>query len=91
VLQRGDDDLIRVAQSDLRKVLGQLPDPVRASIDRWGGGLPQYAPGHVARVAAVRATLHGSNIALAGAAYDGIGIPACVKSGRAAAQLLMQK
>ncbi len=91
VLQRGDEDLIRVAEADLRKVLPELPDPVQAHVDRWGGGLPQYAPGHVARVAAVRAGLEDTNIALAGAAYDGIGIPACVKSGRAAAQTLMRK
>jgi oxygen-dependent protoporphyrinogen oxidase len=91
VLQRSDEDLIRAALADLSEVLGGLPEPRLASVDRWGGGLPQYAPGHVARVAAVRAALEGSNIALAGAAYDGIGIPACVKSGRAAAQTLMQK
>ena len=91
MLQRGDDDLLWVALADLRTVLGDLPDPVQVNVDRWGGGLPQYAPGHVARVAAVRAALAQTNIALAGAAYDGIGIPACVKSGRAAAQTLMQK
>ncbi|GIH04656.1 protoporphyrinogen oxidase [Rhizocola hellebori] len=91
VLQRGDDDLARTARTDLRQVLGDLPEPVQVSVDRWGGGLPQYAPGHLARVAAVRASLEDSPIALAGAAYDGIGIPACVSSGRAAAQTLMRK
>jgi oxygen-dependent protoporphyrinogen oxidase len=91
VLQRGDDDLARTALADLREVLGGLPEPIDVSVDRWGGGLPQYAPGHVARVAAVRAALEKGNIALAGAAYDGIGIPACVKSGSAGAETLMRK
>ncbi|HEY7175485.1 MAG TPA: FAD-dependent oxidoreductase, partial [Micromonosporaceae bacterium] len=52
------------------------------------GALPQYAPGHLDRVASARAALPPT-IALAGAAYDGVGIPACIRSGqRAAAQLI---
>ena len=57
---------------------------------RWGGGLPQYRPGHLDRVAAARAALGGrATLALAGAAYDGVGIPACVRSGEAAAEVLL--
>ncbi len=91
VLQRGDDDLAQTALEDLATALGGLPEPVQARVDRWGGGLPQYAPGHVSRVALARARLEGTNVVLAGAAYDGIGIPACVKSGRNAARELMRK
>jgi oxygen-dependent protoporphyrinogen oxidase len=47
--------------------------------------LPQYAPGHPARVAAARAALP-AGLALAGAAFDGVGIPACIRSGRTAAE-----
>ena len=53
-------------------------------IQRWGGGLPQYAPGHLDRIAAARAVLP-PGLALAGAAFDGVGIPACVASGERAA------
>jgi oxygen-dependent protoporphyrinogen oxidase len=56
-------------------------------VQRWGGALPQYAPGHLDRVAAARAALASlPGIALAGAAYDGVGIPACVASGETAAE-----
>jgi oxygen-dependent protoporphyrinogen oxidase len=56
-------------------------------VQRWGGALPQYAPGHLDRAAAARAALASHRgIALAGAAYDGVGIPACVASGETAAE-----
>jgi protoporphyrinogen/coproporphyrinogen III oxidase len=65
-----------------------LPAPERTDVTRWGGALPQYAPGHLDRVARARTAL-GPGIALAGAAYDGVGIPACVRSGWAAADRLL--
>ncbi len=87
-LQRSDDELVDVALTDLRAVLGQgLPDPIAAHVQRWGGGLPQYAVGHVERIAATREP--GAGLALCGAAYDGVGIPACIASGRSAARRLM--
>lgn len=83
-LQQTDDTLIATVHSDLQKILGPLPAPTQASVTRWGGGLPQYAPGHVERIAALRAGLPG-NVKLAGAAFDAVGIPACVTSGEKAA------
>jgi oxygen-dependent protoporphyrinogen oxidase len=60
-------------------------------VQRWGGGLPQYAPGHLARVAAARAALADRpGVALAGAAFDGVGIPACVASGETAAENVLK-
>lgn len=91
VLRAPDHSLIETALQDLSKVVHDLPKPKSAKVIRWGGGLPQYAPGHVTRVAAAREMLRDTPIMLAGAAYDGIGIPACVKSGRRAADLLLQR
>jgi oxygen-dependent protoporphyrinogen oxidase len=86
VLQRDDDDLVAVVRNDLATVFdGPLPDAVDATVTRWGGGLPQYAPGHLDRVARIRSALDDyGTLAVAGAAYDGVGIPACVRSGTAA-------
>jgi oxygen-dependent protoporphyrinogen oxidase len=61
--------------------------PVDVHVQRWGGGLPQYAPGHVGRVAALEGGLP-DGIAVAGAALHGVGVPACVGTGRAAAERL---
>ena len=68
-----------------------LPDRLQRLLDsrvtRWGGGLPQYAVGHPARVRRIRAALAGlPGLAVAGAAYDGVGVPACARSGREAGQ-----
>jgi protoporphyrinogen/coproporphyrinogen III oxidase len=89
-LQRPDDDLVALAVDEVGQALARpLGRVLDAHVQRWGGGLPQYAVGHRARVARVRrvvADLPG--LELAGAAYDGVGIPACVASGRAAAASL---
>lgn len=87
-LQRSDDELVAVALADLRAVLGpEVPTPVATHVQRWGGGLPQYAVGHRSRLAPTRALPAG--LALCGAAYDGVGIPACIASGRAAARAVL--
>jgi protoporphyrinogen/coproporphyrinogen III oxidase len=60
-------------------------------VQRWGGGLPQYAVGHVARVARIRdALLAVPGVAVCGAAYDGVGIPAVIGSARRAAAMITQ-
>ncbi|MEO7753895.1 MAG: protoporphyrinogen oxidase [Terracoccus sp.] len=89
-LQRPDDELVDLALGDVRGVLGVLPEVVGAHVQRWGGGLPQYAVGHRARVEAVRDGLP-SSVVVAGAAYDGVGVPACIGSGRAAARTLVTR
>jgi oxygen-dependent protoporphyrinogen oxidase len=95
VLQRSDADLIDITVKDLGSVLGSaLPSPSTARVQRWGGGLPQYGPGHVDRVAHARRRLDtsaGGTVALAGAGYDGVGIPACVRSGERAADLVLTR
>lgn len=86
-LQREDSDLVSAVRRDLETMLGQpVPAPVDAHVQRWGAALPQYAVGHLDRVAAIRssvATVPG--LAVCGATYQGVGIPACIASGRSAA------
>ncbi|HEY7222875.1 MAG TPA: protoporphyrinogen oxidase [Micromonosporaceae bacterium] len=86
VLALTDAALIDRVRCELPRLVGApVPAPSKARVNRWGGGLPQYGVGHTARVAAARAGLPPS-LELAGAAYDGVGIAACVRSGEAAAQ-----
>ncbi|GAA2415804.1 protoporphyrinogen oxidase [Actinomadura vinacea] len=85
-LQRGDDELKAVAMTELAATCGVSELPVDSRVTRWGGGLPQYNVGHVDRVARIRAAVAKQpGLAVAGAAYDGLGIPACIASARAAA------
>ena len=90
-LQAPDEALVQTALADLSKVVGQLPIPEFTRLNRWGGGLPQYKINHMDHVQEARERLRDMPIALAGAAFDGVGIPACAKSGRDAAELLMER
>jgi oxygen-dependent protoporphyrinogen oxidase len=86
VLQRDDADLVAAARVDLAALTGVDAAPVDTRVSRWGGALPQYAPGHVDRVRRVREAVDAvPGLAVAGAAYEGVGIPACLRSGYAAA------
>jgi protoporphyrinogen/coproporphyrinogen III oxidase len=86
LLQSGDAELASLAATDLAAATGAHQAPVASRVTRWGGGLPQYTVGHLDRVARIRSTIAGQpGLAVCGAAYDGIGIPACVATARAAA------
>jgi protoporphyrinogen/coproporphyrinogen III oxidase len=86
VLQRDDADLVDLVLADLTDALGVTDPPLDARVTRWGGGLPQYTVGHRGRVARIRAAVAElPGLAVAGAAYDGVGVPACVASGEQAA------
>ncbi|MFY1655636.1 protoporphyrinogen oxidase [Solwaraspora sp. WMMB762] len=92
LLQRSDDDLVDAVRAELTRLTGvRQPAAVQSHVQRWGGALPQYPPGHLSRVAAARRSLRaaGHRLALAGAAYDGIGIPVCVRSGENAADEIL--
>jgi oxygen-dependent protoporphyrinogen oxidase len=85
-LQFDDAVLLERAHRELGELIGvRLPEPAESFLQRWGGGLPQYPPGHLDRVAVVRGALP-PGLAVAGASLDGVGIPACVASGERAAE-----
>jgi oxygen-dependent protoporphyrinogen oxidase len=87
-LQREDRDLVDTVLSELRAALGELPPVLDSRVTRWGGGLPQYAPGHLDLVDRLRRGLP-PGLALAGAAFDGVGVPAVIRSGQLAAQQIV--
>jgi oxygen-dependent protoporphyrinogen oxidase len=90
-LQTDDRGLVAAVLAELGEVLPvRLPAPAGVRVSRWGGALPQYAPGHLDRVLTSRAALADyPTLAVAGAAYDGVGIPACIRSGYAAADQVL--
>lgn len=88
-LQRTDDELVADSLADLHDAVGLTARPVDTWVQRWGGGLPQYVPGHLDKVAHVRADVaRVPGLAVCGAAYDGVGVAACIASGHAAAAAL---
>jgi oxygen-dependent protoporphyrinogen oxidase len=79
ILQREDTELAALAAADLAAATGVRGRPADVRVTRWGGGLPQYTVGHLDRVARIRAGLAAQpGLAVCGAAYAGVGIPACI-------------
>jgi oxygen-dependent protoporphyrinogen oxidase len=86
LLQRADEELAALAAAELAAATGVHGAPVAHRITRWGGALPQYTVGHLDRVARIRAAVAAQpGLAVCGAAYEGVGVPACVATARAAA------
>ncbi|GAB7105110.1 protoporphyrinogen oxidase [Streptomyces phaeofaciens JCM 4814] len=85
ILQRTDEELVDVSRFDLRAATGLDATPLETRVTRWTDGLPQYPVGHHARVARIREHVAKlPALAVCGAPYDGVGIPACVASAYAA-------
>lgn len=81
-----DRRLASAVLGDLRDLLGVAGAPTHLRIARWADALPQYEVGHLERVALLERTLADQpRVAVAGAAYRGVGIPACVRDGQRAA------
>ncbi len=82
-----DAELVDAAFAELARILGVDGRPTASLVTRWDGAFPQYAVGHLVRVDRIeRSVAELPGLAVAGAAYRGVGIPACVGSGRTAAR-----
>src|SRR4051812_5328473 len=91
-LQATDEELVKRSLDDLEVIAGLSAQPVDWHVQRWGGGLPQYAVGHLDRVRRIReAVAEVPGLAVCGAAYDGLGIPACIASAERAAREILDQ
>jgi oxygen-dependent protoporphyrinogen oxidase len=89
-LHREDTDLVDVSLHDLGEATGLTAKPVATEVTRWIDGLPQYPVGHQARVARVREAVAGlPGLRVCGAAYDGVGVPACIAGAHRAADEIL--
>jgi protoporphyrinogen/coproporphyrinogen III oxidase len=86
-LRRDEDALLADVLADLAELSGVDAKPVAWTVTKWGGGLPQYGVGHAATVADIeRAVAKVPGLAVAGATFRGVGIPACVRTATVAAE-----
>ncbi|WP_222266221.1 protoporphyrinogen oxidase [Modestobacter marinus] len=85
-LHRDDAELTAAVVADVADLLQlQCPAPLDTRLVRWDDGLPQYLVGHPGRVAAVRSAVGAvPGLGVAGAAYEGVGVPACIRDARRA-------
>ncbi len=84
-----DDGLTSTLIGELSDAIGPIGTPLARRVHRWHRSLPQYSPGHAARVDTARAGVDEARmgepaISLIGATYDGIGIPAVITGARRA-------
>ena len=85
-----DDELVAGARAEIA-FLGLSARPVLTCVHRWPLGMPQYVVGHPDRLERIDSALAAhSGLALAGAAYCGVGIPDCIASGEAAAESVVR-
>jgi len=81
-----DDALVTRARDEVRALLGARGEPRLTRVERWDHAMPQYHVGHVDRVARIEAAVaRHPGLALAGAAYEGVGIPQVIASAQKAA------
>ncbi|MDE3186437.1 MAG: protoporphyrinogen oxidase [Acidobacteriota bacterium] len=96
LLNESDDALIATVRRELSEILGSqvIPreaEPEHAQVSRWRRAMAQYAVGHQERMQRITARVAAlGGLRLAGNAYDGIGIPDCIRLGRQAAQELVE-
>ncbi len=89
-LAGSDEDLIAEIRDELREIMGVTATPIFVRVSRWPRSMAQYTVGHARRVAEIDARMSRlPGIYLAGNAYTGIGIPDCVRMGKAAAERII--
>lgn len=92
ILEQEDDALIIKAITEAGRTLNISAAPSFQRVYRWPGGMPQYTLGHRERIAKLRDRLtHHPGLWMAGALFDGVGIPNCIASGEEAAEAMMEK
>ena len=89
-LEMDDDVLVDRLLEELRWTAGIDAEPTEVRITRWPKSFPQYRPGHGDRVSSIEARLaeEAPGIIITGAAYRGLGLPACVHQARRAAKVV---
>ncbi len=92
ILAETDESVIKIARSELRRILGLTALPVHQTISRWPRSMAQYTVGHIERIKEInRRAANLPGLHLAGNAYEGIGIPDCIRTGRAAAKRIISE
>jgi oxygen-dependent protoporphyrinogen oxidase len=87
---RDDRSLVATVLGDLRITMGIDVVPLGTRVGRWRRSFPQYRPGHLELVGAIHTAIEAAGpLAVAGASLSGIGVPACIRQGRAAARRLL--
>jgi oxygen-dependent protoporphyrinogen oxidase len=90
VLGESDEAVGAAVASELQEIAGFTARPRFIRVARWPRSMAQYTVGHPQRLAQIQArTPPAGGLHLAGNAYEGIGIPDCIRMGRQAAERIL--
>jgi oxygen-dependent protoporphyrinogen oxidase len=85
-----DEQVSKAALTQLRNILGPLPEPDHTEVRRWPRSLPQYEVGHLERMTQLEALVGlAPGLHLLGNSYRGVGLPDLVRDARAAARKIV--
>ncbi len=92
ILEHSDEELVKQALEELKKVLRISGQPLFSLVSRWNEAMPQYPVGHVKWLKYIEEHMSKSypNVYLAGASYDGVGLPDCIRQGKQRAEQIME-
>ncbi len=87
-----DSELVRKVRQDLAELMGIQAQPDDVDIRRLPRSMPQYRVGHPQRVQQLRDALaqRMPGCYVAGAGYDGVGLPDCIHQAKQSAQQALQ-
>jgi protoporphyrinogen/coproporphyrinogen III oxidase len=87
LMAAGDEDLSGIVAGELRRFMGTCSRAWFTTVQRWPQSMPQYVVGHQERAASIEKRLsEHKGLYLVGNAYDGVGIPDCVRLAKNVAQ-----
>lgn len=92
IVSYDDDTIVNLVLKDLEKTMGITAQPESSIVTRWKEQMPQYTVGHRERVEKVKQEVKKAHpgLLLAGASYDGVGIPDCIADGKTAAESVLE-
>ncbi len=92
VLALSDEEILSTVRRELREIIKLDAQPRVERVYRWNKAMAQYGPGHLDRVKRIQqAVSSAQGLALAGNAFQGIGVPDCIASGLNAANAVLDK
>jgi oxygen-dependent protoporphyrinogen oxidase len=92
LMRCGNDETAAVARMELARILGPMPEPQMTVVRRWQRSLPQYAVGHLERMAELAERVRKlDGLWLLGNGYRGVGLPDLIRDARSAVREFASK
>ncbi|WLR51491.1 protoporphyrinogen oxidase [Bacillus tianshenii] len=92
IVDCSDDEIKNAVLEDLNQTMSITEEPEFSVITRWKNSMPQYTVGHKQRIETIKEKLDNElpGVFLAGASYEGLGLPDCIDQGEEAVKKVLQ-